>query len=53
MSTSMGVPMDRAGGGGFRTTRRGRIGDNLATDKGGGRVETVLGDAEEAECNTD
>ena len=45
--------MDGAGGGGFGTTRRGRIGGNLATDKGGGQVETILGDAEETVCDTD
>ena len=50
---SMGTPIDGASGGGFRATRRGRAEGSLAMDKGGGRVEMVLGDAEGAECNTD
>ena len=41
------------GGRGFGVTRRGRIGGNLATDKGGGQAETVLGSAEGAECDMD
>ena len=49
----MGVLMDRAGGGGFRTTRRGEMGGNLAMDKGRGQVETVLGDTEEVKRDTD
>jgi len=31
---------------GFRVTRRGRMGGNLATDKGKGQVEMVLGSVE-------
>jgi len=50
---SMGTPIDRAGSGGFGATRRGRMGGSLATDKGGGQAETVLGDAEGAEHNMD
>jgi len=49
----MGTPIDRADGGGFRATRRGGMKGSLAADKGGGRVEMVLGDAEGAERNTD
>jgi len=45
--------MDGAGSRGFRTTKRGRMGGNLAMDKVGGQVETVLGNAEGAERNTD
>jgi len=49
----MGTPIDGAGSGGFRATGRDGTGDSLATDKGGGRAETVLGNAEGAECDTD
>jgi len=45
--------MDGAGNGGFRTMGRDRTGNNLATDKGGGQAETVLGDAEGAEHDMD
>jgi len=38
---------------GFGVTRRGRMEGNLATDKGGGRMEAVLGSAEGVECNMD
>jgi len=38
---SIGTPMDGAGSGGFGTTGRGRIGGNLAMDKGRGQVEIV------------
>jgi len=50
---SMGVPIDRAGSRGFGMTGRSRMGGNLATDKDGGQAETVLGDTERAERNTD
>ena len=53
MSTSMGTPMDGADSGGFRTTKRGGMGGNLATDKVRGQAETVLGNAEGAERDTD
>ena len=49
----MGTPIDRAGGRGFRATRRGRTGGSLATDKGRGRAETVLGSTEGVEHDTD
>ena len=49
----MGTPIDRAGGGGFRATGRGRMEGSLAVDKGGSRVEMVLGDVEGTERNTD
>jgi len=45
--------MDGAGSRGFRTTKRGGMGGNLAMDKVGGQAETVLGNAEGAERNTD
>jgi len=35
MSTSIGTPIDGAGGRGFGVTERGGSGSNLATDKGG------------------
>jgi len=41
------------GGGGFGVTRRGGMGGNLATDKGEGWAETVLGGVEGAEQDTD
>jgi len=50
---SMGVPIDRAGSRGFGMTGRSRMGGNLATDKDGGQAETVLGDTEGAERDTD
>ena len=49
----MGTPIDRAGSRGFGATGRGRAGGSLATDKGGGRTEMVLGDAEGTERDTD
>jgi len=33
---SIGTPIDKVGGGGFRVTGRGGIEGNLATDKGRG-----------------
>ena len=53
MLTSMGTPIDGAGSGGFRATERDRMGGSLAADKGRGRAETVLGNAEGVECDTD
>ena len=53
MLTSIGIPIDGAGGGGFRVTGRGRTRGNLAIDKGEGQAETVLGGAEGAERDTD
>ena len=53
MSTSIGIPIDGAGGGGFGVTGRSGAGGSLATDKGEGRAETVLGGAEGAERDTD
>jgi len=50
---SIGTPIDGVGGGGFRVTRRGATGGNLAIDKGGGRVEMVLGSTEGMEQDTD
>jgi len=50
---SIGIPIDRASSGGFGVTRKGGTGGNLATDKGGGQVETVLGSAEGMERDTD
>jgi len=44
VSTSIGILIDRAGGG---------TEGNLAMDKGEGRVETVLGSAEGAEWDMD
>jgi len=49
----MGAPIDRVGGGGFGVTRRGGIGGSLATDKGGGWVEAVLGSAKGVEHDMD
>jgi len=53
VSTSIGIPIDEAGGGGFGVTGRGGTGGSLAMDKGKGRVETVLGGAEGAERDMD
>ena len=53
MLTSIGIPIDGAGGGGFGVTGRGRMGGNLTTDKGKGRAETVLDSVEGAERDTD
>jgi len=49
----MGTPIDRAGSGGFGATGKSRTGGSLTADKGGGQAETVLGDAEGAEHDTD
>jgi len=49
----MGAPIDRVGGGGFGVTRRGGMGGSLATDKGGGWVEAVLGSAKGVEHDMD
>jgi len=49
----MGTPIDGAVGGGFRMTGGGGARGNLAADNGGGRVETVLIEAEGAERDTD
>jgi len=49
VSTSIRISIDGAGSGGFGVTGRGGTGGNLATDKGEGRAETVLGSAEGAE----
>jgi len=53
VSTSIGTPIDGAGGGGFGVTRRGRAGGNLTTDIGGGQAEMVLVGAEGVKRNTD
>jgi len=53
VSTSIEIPIDGAGGGGFGVTGRSRTGGNLATDKGEGWAETVLGGAEGVERDTD
>jgi len=50
---SIGTPIDEAGSGGFRVTRRGRIGSNFAMNKDEGRAETVLGSAEGAKRDID
>jgi len=49
----MGTPIDGEVGGGFGVTGGGGARGNLATDNGGGRAETVLSAAEEAEHDTD
>jgi len=49
----MGTPIDGVVGGGFGVIRGGEARGNLATDNGGGQVETVLSAAEGAEHNTD
>jgi len=49
----MGTPIDGAGGRGFGATGRGGAEGSLATDKGGGRAEMVLGDAEGTEHDMD
>ena len=53
MSTSMGIPIDGVVSGGFRITGGGGARGNLATDNGGGQVETVLSEAEGVERDTD
>jgi len=50
---SMGTPIDRVVGGGFRVTGEGGARGNLATDNGRGRAETVLSAVEGAERDTD
>jgi len=50
---SIETPIDRVGDGGFKAVRRGRTGDNLIMDKGGGQAKTVLSDAEGTEHDTD
>jgi len=50
---SMGTPIDGAGSGDFRVTRRGRTGGSLATDKGGGRMVVVLVSVEGVQRDTD
>jgi len=46
---SIGMPIDRAGGGGFGVTGRGGAGGNLTTDIGGDRMEMVLAGLEGVE----
>ena len=53
MLTSMGTLIDGAGSRGFGATGRGGAEGSLAMDKGGGRVEMVLGDVEGVERDTD
>jgi len=53
MLTSIGTPIDRAGGRGFGVTGREEMGGSLAIDKDGGRAEAVLIGAEGAKCDTD
>ena len=53
MLTSIGIPIDGAGGRGFGVTGRGGTGGNLATDKGKGQAETVLDSVEGVERDTD
>ena len=52
-STSMGTPIDRVVSGGFGITGGGGARGNLATDNGGGQVETVLSEAKGVEHDTD
>jgi len=49
----MGTLIDRVVSGGFRITGGGGARGNLATDNGGGWVETVLSEAERAERDMD
>jgi len=51
--TSIEILINGAGGEGFGVTGRGRTGGNLATDKGEGWAETVLGGVEGVEQDTD
>ena len=53
MSTSIGIPTDGVGGGGFGVTKRGKAGGSLITDKGGGQAEAVLSGVEGTEHDTD
>jgi len=50
---SIGIPIDRAGGGGFEVTRRGGTGGNLVTDKDRDWTEAVLSGADRAEYDID
>jgi len=50
---SIGTPIDRVGDRGFRVARRGRTGDNIIMDKGGGQAKTVLSDTKRAEHDMD
>jgi len=50
---SIGTPIDGVVSRGFGMTRGGGARGNLATDNGGGQVETVLSDVEGAERDTD
>jgi len=49
----MGTPIDGAVGRGFAMTEGGGARGNLAADNSRGRAETVLSDAEGAECDMD
>ena len=49
----MGTPIDGVVSGGFGITGGGGARGNLATDNGGGQVETVLSEAEGVEHDTD
>jgi len=49
----MGTPIDEVVSGGFGITGGGGARGNLATDNGGGRVETVLSKIEGTEHDTD
>jgi len=49
----LGTPIDGVVGRGFGVTREGRVRGNLATDNGGGWVETVLSTVEGMEHDTD
>jgi len=51
--TSIGTPIDGAGGGGLGVTRRDGTGGNLTMDKGRGQTEMVLGGIEGVEHDTD
>jgi len=53
VSTSIGTPIDRAGGRGFGVTGRGGAGGSLTTDIGGDRAEMVLVGPEGVERDTD
>jgi len=49
----MGTPIDGGGSGGFGATGRDGVGGNLATDRGEGQAEMVLGGVERVEHDTD
>jgi len=53
VSTSIGIPTGRTGGGGFRVTGMDRTGGNLIMDRGRGQTEAVLSGVEGAERDTD